>query len=86
MLMKGIYLDSETSVIAEVFAVVYVPGRQRSRYSESNVYVLDSAELAIAQAEPDKRCYAARVMGPARSSEGVRLYYLIGWLDENNMP
>ena len=84
--MKGIYLDSETSVTAEVFAVVYVPGRHRSRYPETNVEVVDSAEMAMAQAEPDKRCYAARVMGPARSSEGVRLYYLVGWLDENNMP
>ncbi len=84
--MKGIYLDSETSVTAEVFAIVYVPGRHRSRYPESNVNVLDSAEAAMAQAEPDRHCYAVRVMGPARSSEGIRLYYLVGWLDENNMP
>jgi len=85
--MKGIYLDSETSVTAEVFAVVHVPGRRhRNRYPETSVQVLDSAESALAQAEPDKRCYAARLMGPARSSEGVKLYYLIGWLDENNMP
>lgn len=84
--MKGIYLDSEASVTAEVFAVVYVPGRHRSRYPESNVEVLASAELALAQAVPDKRCYAAKLMGPARSSEGVKLYYLIGWLDENNRP
>ncbi len=84
--MKGIYLDSETSVTAEVFAVVYVPGRQRSRYPENNVSVVDTAESALAQAEPGKCCYAARLMGPARSSEGVRLYYLIGWLDEHGQP
>jgi len=84
--MKGIYLDSETSVTAEVFAVVYIPGRQRSRYPENNVSVVDSAEAALAQAEPGKHCYAARLMGPARSSEGVRLYYLIGWLDEHAQP
>ena len=84
--MKGIYLDSDTSVTAEVFAVVYLPGRQRNRYPETNVSVMASAEAALQQAEPEKCCYAARVMGPARSSEGVKLYYLVGWLDENNMP
>ncbi len=84
--MKGIYLDSETSVTAEAFAVVYVPGRQRNRYPETNVSVLDTAEAALAQAEPGKRYYAARLLGPARSSEGVRLYYLIGWLDEHAQP
>ncbi|VAX10474.1 hypothetical protein MNBD_GAMMA25-1394 [hydrothermal vent metagenome] len=81
--MKGIYLDSETAVTAEVFAVVYVPGRHRKRYPETNVTVMDSAASAMAQAEPNQRCYAARVMGPARSSEGVKLYYLVGWLDDN---
>ncbi len=84
--MKGIYLDSETSVTAEAFAVVYLPGRQRNRYPETNVWLMDSAEAALQQAEPDKRCYAARVMGPSRSSEGVKLYYLVGWLDEHNRP
>lgn len=84
--MKGIHFDSETSVTAEVFAVVYIPGRQRSRYPETNVSVMDSVEAALAQAEPDRRCYVARLMGPARSSEGVRLYYLIDWLDEHAQP
>ncbi len=84
--MKGIHLDSETRVTAEVFAVVYIPGRQRSRYSETNVSVVDTAEAALAQAEPGERYYAARLMGPARSSEGVRLYYLIEWLDEHAQP
>ena len=84
--MKGIHLDSETSVTAEVFAVVYIPGRQRSRYSETNVSVVDTAEAALAQARPAERYYAARLMGPARSSEGVRLYYLIEWLDEYAQP
>jgi len=84
--MKGIYLDAEAPVMTEVFAVVHVPGRHRSRYPETNVYVVDSAELAIAQAEPERHCYAACLMGPARSSEGVRLYYLVAWLDENHIP
>lgn len=84
--MKGIYFDSDARVTAEVFAVVYVPGRQRNRYSESSVRVMDSAAEAQQQAVPDQHYYAARLMGPARSSEGVRLYYLIAWLDENSQP
>lgn len=84
--MKGIYLDSETRVTDEVFAVVHVSGRQRSRHSESSVRVMDSAAAAQQQAVPNQHYYAARLLGPARSSEGVKLYYLIAWLDKNSQP
>ena len=78
--MKGIYLDSETSVTGEFYALVHVPGRQRKRYPETSVQLMKSMEEAISQADMDKHLYAAKVMGPARSSEGLRLYYLIEWL------
>lgn len=80
--MKGIYLDSETNVTGEFFALVYAPGRQRNRFPESNVEIMGSPEQALAHALPEKKIFAAKVMGPARSSEGLKLYYLMEWLGE----
>ncbi len=79
--MKGIYLDTESDVVQEQFAVVYAPRRQRGRFPEECVEVVDSAQAARAAADPAGKRYAAKVLGPSRSSEGLRLYYLVGWLD-----
>ncbi len=84
--MKGIHLDPDSGVTGEVFALVCVPGRQRNRYSESSVILMESAEAALRGADPGQRRYAARLMGPSRSSEGVRLYYLLDWLDPDCRP
>ncbi|MCW9025416.1 MAG: hypothetical protein OQK73_12155 [Gammaproteobacteria bacterium] len=79
--MKGIYLDSQTRVTGEFYAIVHVPGRHRKRYSETSVQLVDSPDEALSQADPQKKFFAAKVMGPARSSEGVKLYYLLEWLN-----
>lgn len=68
----------------EAYAVIYAPSRQRKRYPENTVFVQDSAETALAQADADKKMYAAKVCGPFRSSEGFRLYYLVNWLDDGD--
>jgi hypothetical protein len=73
--------DPETQVSQEHFAVVYVPRRNRSRFAASCVSVVDSRPAALAQGEPERHRYAARVLGPSRSSEGLSLYYLVEWLD-----
>ncbi len=73
--------DPETQVSEERFAVVYVPRRSRRRFAASCVSVVDSREIALAQAEPERHRFAARVLGPSRSSEGLSLYYLVEWLD-----
>lgn len=78
---KRIDLDNETDVVEERFAVVYAPRRSRDRFPENCVEVVDSEETAIAVAGPEKMRYPARVVGPSRSSEGLRLYYLVQWLD-----
>jgi hypothetical protein len=68
--------------IEEYFAVVYAPGRQRriGRFAENCVELMDSEDAARAAADPARHRYPARVYGPARSSEGFRLYYLVKWL------
>jgi len=78
--MKGIYLDPDTSVIEERYAVIYAPRRARERFPETNVTVMPSRDAAIGAARPDEKRYAAKVVGPSRSSEGVKLYYVVDWL------
>jgi hypothetical protein len=79
--MKGIYIDSEARIVDECFALVYAPGRSRERFPENCVTVVESQAQALAGADPERKLYAARVLGPARSSEGFRLYYLVSWLE-----
>ncbi len=79
---QDIFVDPESGVVEEHYAVVYAPRRQRDRFPDSCVELHATAEEALAAADPQARRYAARVMGPSRSSEGVRLYYLVHWMGE----
>ena len=76
--------DPQTSVSTEQFAVVYSPCRRstrgRTRFPLTNVQLLASAEDAKAQADETANSFAARVLGPSKSSEGVFIYYLVEWL------
>ncbi|MBE9516081.1 MAG: hypothetical protein IME93_03790 [Proteobacteria bacterium] len=83
--MRGfVPLDPESSVSTEQYAVVYSPRRDsargRTRFPAGNVEILGSAEVASAQADEAEKRYAARVLGPSKSSEGVYIYYLMEWL------
>lgn len=73
--------DAETDLVSEQYAVVYAPRRSRDRFAENCVEVTESAESARAKASPGEGRHAAKVLGPCRSSEGFRLYYLVEWLD-----
>ncbi len=81
--MTRIGLDPETKVVNEVFALIYAPGRTRDRFPENCVTVMESEAAALEGADSEKNLYPARVIGPSRSSEGFRLYYLVGWLGDN---
>lgn len=72
--------DAETDIVSEQFAVIYTPRRSRDRFPENCVQLVDSADAARAAADPDRGHHAAKVLGPCRSSEGFRLYYLVEWL------
>ena len=78
--MRGISLDPDAEIVEERYAVVYAPRRTRGRFAEECVQVFESAAAAIAAADASGDRYPARVVGPARSSEGVRLFYLVCWL------
>jgi hypothetical protein len=80
--MARIGLDPEGKVVNEVFALIYAPGRSRDRFPENCVTVMDSEAAVLEGADAKKNLYPARVIGPSRSSEGFRLYYLVCWLDD----
>ncbi len=63
----------------ERVALIYTPRRQRKRFPENCVELVDSESQAVARAGNGH--HPAIVVGPFRSSEGFRLYYLVRWLD-----
>ena len=73
--------DPYTKVSEEQFAVVYVPKRSRNRFPKGCVEVVESKDEAIERANHEEKQYAARVLGPSKSSEGQYIYYLVEWLD-----
>ncbi|MDH5485478.1 MAG: hypothetical protein OEY43_09620 [Gammaproteobacteria bacterium] len=78
--MKGITVDSESRVVATHYAIVYSPRRSRGRFAETCVEIVASEYDALEQADPEKKYYAAKVIGPSKSSEGQRIFYLDDWL------
>jgi len=81
--MKGITVDGQSSVVQVKFAVVYAPKRSRGRFSENCVFICDSELNAIEEANIEKHLFAAKVIGPSKSSEGQRIYYLDTWIDSS---
>ncbi len=72
--------DNEANIVNEHYAVIYTPRKARNRFPENCVTLYEDELEAIDAADEEKGLYAARVVGPSRSSEGFRLYYLAHWL------
>ena len=81
MPVKNIFYDPGAQLVGEHFALVYAPQRKRTRFPENCVQVMSGEENARSGADAAKNLFAAKVLGPSRSSEGFRLYYLVDWLD-----
>ena len=72
------------------YAVVYEPKRSKKskretkrkdkRFSANCVEIKASKEEALAHANEDQKRYAAKLLGPSKSSEGQFIYYLVEWL------
>lgn len=73
--------DPETAVSEEHYAVVYAPRRNRPRFPAASVEIVDSEHTARAAADPTQQRFAAKVLGPSKSSEGLFIYYLVEWLE-----
>ena len=74
-------IDPESDAVGEHYAVIQTPRRQRKRFPAGCVRIVAAQEEALASADPKRNEYPARVYGPSASSEGLRIYYLIRWLD-----
>ena len=72
--------DPEDGVSKISYAVVYAPRAKRHRFSANCVKVVGNMEDAINLADPDNDQYAAKVLGPSKSSEGQFIYYLVEWV------
>lgn len=81
MTVKNIFYDPGSQIVNEHFALIYTPQRKRSRFPENCVRVVAGEAEARAGADAAKHLYPGRVLGPSRSSEGFRLYYLVDWLE-----
>jgi hypothetical protein len=82
MSLRGIVPpDPQTGVSQERFAVIFTPRQNRKRFPAGCVEIFDTLEAALAAANPEKKRYAARVVGPSKSSEGQYIYYLLMWLE-----
>lgn len=79
--MSRIPIDPDSDVVEVHFAVIFAPRRHRDRFPENCVEIVGSEEEARNKAEHKPKTYAAKVVGPSRSSEGFRLYYLEQWLE-----
>jgi hypothetical protein len=73
--------DGESALVSTGFVVIYAPQRNRKRFPEGCVSVHDSEAAARAAARPEQGYHPAIASGPSRSSEGLRLFYLVRWLD-----
>jgi len=65
--MKQIPFDPHTRIIDECYAVVYVPGRQRDRFSENCVEVMESMAAAkenANQCEPGAQALCSQIGRP----------------------
>lgn len=71
-----LYLDPDQA--KEVPALIRTPNRSRKRYPEGVVETVASDSEALERA--GQGLHAAIVIGPSRSSEGFRIYYLVRWL------
>lgn len=72
--------DSQTEVSTEQYAVVFVPKRSRKRFPSGCVDIVESEQAAREQCEEGNKRFAAKVLGPSKSSEGQMIYYLVEWL------
>jgi len=79
-MIEDIVIDSQTRVVAEHYAIIYTPKRNRKRFSVNCVTIVESEQQAIDKESIEDKMFPAKVIGPSRSSEGLQLYYLVEWL------
>ena len=89
--MRGIVPPDPEGGVSEIqFAVVYSPKhgkeikhpskRNNKRFSANCVEIKASEEEVLAAADAQSNKFAAKVLGPSKSSESQFIFYLVEWL------
>lgn len=89
--MRGYVPPDPAGGVSDIqYAVVYEPKRNKKtkreskrsnkRFSANCVEVKSSEEEALAGVDEASNRFAAKVLGPSKSSEGQFIYYLVEWL------
>ncbi|QMU61025.1 MAG: hypothetical protein GKR92_04640 [Gammaproteobacteria bacterium] len=89
--MRGYVPPDPAGGVSDIqYAVVYEPKRNKKtkreskrdnkRFSANCVEVKSSEEEALAEVDETSNRFAAKVLGPSKSSEGQIIYYLVEWL------
>ncbi len=76
----SIFTDKQTDVSGFVYGTVHTPKKNRKRFPEGIITVYRSEAETRQASDPEKNLHPAKLAGPARSSEGFMLYYLVEWL------
>ena len=79
--MKGYSVDLHSDIVKEQFAAIYAPRRKRDRFPENCVTVFACEADAVTAENAEQKIYAAKVLGPCRSSEGLNIFYLVHWIN-----
>ena len=77
---QKVVIDDQSTSLATSFALIKTPKKNRKRYSDGIVEVVESKEEAISRADEKKNIHPAIVYGPSPSSECVMVFYLMEWL------
>ena len=80
--MKPHLIDPSAGIAHECYALITAPSLKRKRFPEGVVSVVGSEEEAHAGASIADNIVPAVVIGPSRSSEGFKLFYLVRWLEQ----
>ncbi|MES9904738.1 MAG: hypothetical protein ABW168_18935 [Sedimenticola sp.] len=72
--------DPDSNLVERHYAIVYTRKRDRKRFAENCVEIVASREEALERSDSESTKYPAIIVGPSRSSEGLRLFYLLEWI------
>jgi hypothetical protein len=79
--LKHVIVDTDSKSLGECFALIKTTRKNRARYPEGCVTTVPDEASAQAGANPSANLHPAVVYGPSPSSEGVRVFFIVRWLE-----
>jgi hypothetical protein len=79
--LRNVIVDTDSKSLEESFALIKTPRKNRARYPEGCVTILPDEAAARDGSNPPANLHPAVVYGPSPSSEGVRVFFIVRWLE-----